>query len=705
MFFKSEDVKIFPCYNRGVDYNKEARLATEYNFTHLPGLFMGYDSYIIESKGDSEPKLFRCVIHGYYFEFTGDAADILTKDAADGELQISAFSYSEADGQTFLSSLSEDNRDSIDVKAKEGSTTYYCTAVWYTGKSEDQAGLTCKNTVTNSLDITDPYRKVAPYTYKYKEGDVEKTATVNSLQLIEDIRKLTTSGVEAEQKAREAADKRLYGSNDIPEDNTIITITGLDGRLDVLEGDGDGSIKKAVSTAVNTINAKDQEQDTEIGKKLDKTTYETYIADKSMSDTDLQRCAQGIADVVGAAAITAATANTEAKIDELVTRGQVSINTAAIAMLQETLGTSTPGGSADGLTGKVYANAGRITNLENTIGTLPTDYTTVVAGIADAKQAADDVNDRINELLTEGGQIEKNRQAIAQNVTDIEDLAGKVSTLVGTDTNKSVRTIAAEETAKIVADADTKYDTLKEIADFIMGDETGAAAMANDIDNLKKEFADGGRVDDLEDEFVEGGRVTQAETDIDAVEGRAAKLEAIVAGYAATNDDPYKTVRAHVDAINESLSEAIGAASTEKAEATGVYVAIEANAKAIEALQDLNSDQAVFFEGAYLSQTGEVGTDVNTLRKIQDLLLSCAQPLITYVYHNGEDLRIVTKRGYSPSTITAIFGEDDFNDDNWYWAFNSASGDQLKVDETITGDSVLFAVRKNEGDGETEPEA
>lgn len=60
-----------------------------------------------------------------------------------------------------------------------------------------------------------------------------------------------------------------------------------------------------------------------------------------------------------------------------------------------------------------------------------------------------------------------------------------IAALIGEDTNKTIREIAAEETAAIVAGADAKYDTLKEIADFIMNDETGAAAMANDIAALK----------------------------------------------------------------------------------------------------------------------------------------------------------------------------------------------------------------------------
>lgn len=59
-----------------------------------------------------------------------------------------------------------------------------------------------------------------------------------------------------------------------------------------------------------------------------------------------------------------------------------------------------------------------------------------------------------------------------------------VTTLVGGDTGKSVRAISAEEVAKVVAGADASYDTLKEIADWILNDTTGATKMANDIARL-----------------------------------------------------------------------------------------------------------------------------------------------------------------------------------------------------------------------------
>lgn len=74
--------------------------------------------------------------------------------------------------------------------------------------------------------------------------------------------------------------------------------------------------------------------------------------------------------------------------------------------------------------------------------------------------------------------------------SDISTLQSAVNVLIGEDSSKSARAIAAEEVAKIVAGADANYDTLKEIADWIMSDTTGAAKMASDITTLQSGKAD-----------------------------------------------------------------------------------------------------------------------------------------------------------------------------------------------------------------------
>ena len=65
-------------------------------------------------------------------------------------------------------------------------------------------------------------------------------------------------------------------------------------------------------------------------------------------------------------------------------------------------------------------------------------------------------------------------------------LEGVVNNLIGSDTGKSIRTIAQEETARIVDNAPEAFDTLKEIAEYIANDTTNGAQMANDISDLKK---------------------------------------------------------------------------------------------------------------------------------------------------------------------------------------------------------------------------
>ena len=78
------------------------------------------------------------------------------------------------------------------------------------------------------------------------------------------------------------------------------------------------------------------------------------------------------------------------------------------------------------------------------------------------------------------GYVDEQTAGIASDAA-LQALNGKVNTLVGEDTNKSARAIAAEETAKIVAGADASYDTLKEIADWISSHTTDAAAMNSAI--------------------------------------------------------------------------------------------------------------------------------------------------------------------------------------------------------------------------------
>lgn len=78
------------------------------------------------------------------------------------------------------------------------------------------------------------------------------------------------------------------------------------------------------------------------------------------------------------------------------------------------------------------------------------------------------------------------------NATDVNALSGKVSTLIGEDTGKSIRTIANEELAAqlIPEGAKDSLDTLQEIAAWIQKHPDDASAMSAAISALEEKVGD-----------------------------------------------------------------------------------------------------------------------------------------------------------------------------------------------------------------------
>ena len=110
----------------------------------------------------------------------------------------------------------------------------------------------------------------------------------------------------------------------------------------------------------------------------------------------------------------------------------------------------------------IAAHAGKIQTMEGQIAALEAgtyDDSEVRGLIADNKAAH-----------------EANAAAIA-TLNGAADVAGSVA--------NTANAAAAAKVAEIVANADADFDTLKEIADWILNDTTGAADMANDIAALQ----------------------------------------------------------------------------------------------------------------------------------------------------------------------------------------------------------------------------
>lgn len=141
---------------------------------------------------------------------------------------------------------------------------------------------------------------------------------------------------------------------------------------------------------------------------------------------------------------------------------------------------------------------GQVNNLISKIGTpaagedaatgLYKDIADVLAiankGVADAKTAQDAANaaqSDVDALETVVGAAD-DTTGLRKRIKDNETAIG---TLQGLDTNKSARTIAAEEVAKVVNGAPESFDTLKELSDWISTHGTDATAMNTAITKLQ----------------------------------------------------------------------------------------------------------------------------------------------------------------------------------------------------------------------------
>lgn len=174
------------------------------------------------------------------------------------------------------------------------------------------------------------------------------------------------------------------------------------------------------------------------------------------------------------------------------------------------------------------------------------------------------------------------------NGSDLTTLSGQVSTLIGSDTGKSARTIANEELAAqlIPATADEALDTLQEIAAWIQDHPDDAAAMAADItalETLTAGFAEGTTIKDYIDTQVGGvssnlntlaGRVTTAEGNITTLQGDMTTAQGDIdalEGRMDTAEGDIDTLEGNVSSLQSAVSalQAIGATKVEASQING----------------------------------------------------------------------------------------------------------------------------------------
>lgn len=221
------------------------------------------------------------------------------------------------------------------------------------------------------------------------------------------------------------------------------------------------------------------------------------------------------------------------------------ISTAIATAKSDLIGTDDDTAASDTIKGaKKYADGlntamdTRVDALEAAVGeggSVATQITTVIEALDKADTAVE--GQYVSAVSEEDGIITVTRAALPDytdtyapkihthaidDVTGLQTELDKVATLVGTDTGKSVRTIANEELAAqlIPENAKESLDTLQEIAAWIQAHPDDASAMSAAIDALEDKVGD----DKVSDQItaaidaLKAGDIATMQAAIDAVE-------------------------------------------------------------------------------------------------------------------------------------------------------------------------------------------
>ena len=252
---------------------------------------------------------------------------------------------------------------------------------------------------------------------------------------------------------------------------------------------------------------------------------------------------------------------------------------------------------------KAAANATAIEGHGAKIQTLETKVQALEAGTYDDTQVR--------------GLIAANATEIGKNTAAITLLNGNAET-VGSVAN-TANAAAAAKVAEVVANADADFDTLKEIADWILNDTTGAADMANDIAALQGLVGDKAVATQIAEAIsAEGLDKYALAADLTILAGHVKALEdADYASYTEVENVVDGKIAA-LDLANayDAKGAAAAAETAAKAHADGLNTAMDTRVLALEAIDHSKFETA----GAAANALTEAKTYTDTeVAKIQAL--------------------------------------------------------------------------------------
>ena len=251
--------------------------------------------------------------------------------------------------------------------------------------------------------------------------------------------------------------------------------------------------------------------------------------------------------------------------------------------------------------------------LETLVGVLPegTTATTIV----------EYVNKKTEGIATDSALAELQAQ-VTEHENSLAVLEGDAET-AGSVANVA-KAAAVAEVASIVAGADAKFDTLKEIADWIANDTTGAASMANDISTLEELVGDLAVATQIANAIdaallVEGVEKYALATDLTALTNRVKALEdaghvtqaAIDAGVKEAKNYA-DSLAANYDAAGTAEAKANAALTSAKAYTDEKDTAMNARVAVLEAVDHSKFEAAGAAAQALIDAKAYTDTEINT---------------------------------------------------------------------------------------------
>lgn len=189
---------------------------------------------------------------------------------------------------------------------------------------------------------------------------------------------------------------------------------------------------------------------------------------------------------------------------------------------------------------KITTAEGKISTLEEKVSTAEGKISTLEETVAGHTTSIGNLNTGLSNLT----EAAATKTALAE-VKATADAAEAAITVLNSDGEGSVKAAVAAGIAEVVAGADEDFDTLKEVADWILNDTTGAAKLQIDVAQLKTDVADHEtRLGAAE------GEIDTLQSEMDTVEALADKADKASQANAAEIETLKGNVKDNADAID-----------------------------------------------------------------------------------------------------------------------------------------------------------